>query len=231
MRGMAFLLSPRSPVARRLPSAKSPGRRRLFGLATNSLAASNSSRPPERLARRSRMSAMILRGIRRGRDGHYCPLPHRTVRAAFPHTAPAPDNGEAAVADCRMRPNPCSTLARPCVRSVRCWPAFPGASALRSTASSIGKPASFGGFVATMAGSDFSRPCITGFGSSPSQCGPPSLPNGGQTGDLLLMLPSTTATVSASATRRHRRARATLASRLDSHFPRCRSRSLVPGGE
>ena len=30
----------------------------------------------------------------------------------------------------------------------------------------------FAGFIATMAGSDFSRPCIIGFGSSPSRCGP-----------------------------------------------------------
>src|SRR3979490_1765651 len=30
----------------------------------------------------------------------------------------------------------------------------------------------FAGFTATMAGSDFSRPCIIGFGSSPSRCGP-----------------------------------------------------------
>jgi hypothetical protein len=33
-------------------------------------------------------------------------------------------------------------------------------------------PALFGGFVATMAESDFSCPCIIGFGSSPSRCGP-----------------------------------------------------------
>jgi hypothetical protein len=30
----------------------------------------------------------------------------------------------------------------------------------------------FAGFIATMARSDFSRPCIIGFGSSPSRCGP-----------------------------------------------------------
>ena len=30
----------------------------------------------------------------------------------------------------------------------------------------------FAGFIATMAGSDFSCPCIIGFGSSPSRCGP-----------------------------------------------------------
>src|SRR6202040_4131685 len=50
--------------------------------------------------------------------------------------------------------------------------AFSLASALRSTASAAGRPALFGGFVATMAESDFSCPCIIGFGSSPSRCGP-----------------------------------------------------------
>src|SRR6202030_2487532 len=39
-------------------------------------------------------------------------------------------------------------------------------------ASAAGRPALFGGFVATMAESDFSCPCIIGFGSSPSRCGP-----------------------------------------------------------
>jgi hypothetical protein len=36
-----------------------------------------------------------------------------------------------------------------------------------------GLPALFAGFIATMTRSDFSCPCIIGFGSSPSQCGPP----------------------------------------------------------
>src|SRR4029453_17609625 len=31
----------------------------------------------------------------------------------------------------------------------------------------------FAGFIATMTRSDFSGPCIIGFGSSPSRCGPP----------------------------------------------------------
>ena len=35
-------------------------------------------------------------------------------------------------------------------------------------------PALFVGFAATMAGSDFSRSCIIGYGSSPSRCGPGS---------------------------------------------------------
>ena len=53
-----------------------------------------------------------------------------------------------------------------------CWSVFPSAPALRSTGSAAGRPALFAGFLATMAGSDFSRPCITGYGSSPSRCGP-----------------------------------------------------------
>src|SRR3954471_9000994 len=39
--------------------------------------------------------------------------------------------------------------------------------ALRSTDSADGCPPLFAGFVATMARSDFSRPCIIGYGSSP----------------------------------------------------------------
>jgi len=43
----------------------------------------------------------------------------------------------------------------------------------------------FAGFIATMAGSDFSSPYIIGFGSSPSRCGPPGHNGpGGRTGDL-----------------------------------------------
>src|SRR6478672_5504727 len=67
---------------------------------------------------------------------------------------------------------PGDTLSRHCVRHVRNRFAFSLASALRSTASAAGRPVLFGGFVATMAESDFSCPCIIGFGSSPSRCGP-----------------------------------------------------------
>jgi hypothetical protein len=63
-------------------------------------------------------------------------------------------------------------FSRHCVRHVRHRFAFSLASALRSTASAAGRPALFGGFIATMAESDFSCPCIIGFGSSPSRCGP-----------------------------------------------------------
>jgi hypothetical protein len=42
----------------------------------------------------------------------------------------------------------------------------------------------FASFVATMAGSDFSGPCIIGVGSSPSRCGPQRQCHHGQTRDL-----------------------------------------------
>src|SRR5580693_5940494 len=40
------------------------------------------------------------------------------------------------------------------------------------------------GFTATMASSDFPRPCIIGYGSSPSRCGPPTRTTDGQTRDI-----------------------------------------------
>ncbi|EEA02867.1 hypothetical protein BH160DRAFT_1875 [Burkholderia sp. H160] len=60
---------------------------------------------------------------------------------------------------------------------------FPLVPALRSTHSAAGSPALFAGFVANMAESDFSRPFIIGYGSSPSRRGPVH-PATGQTGDL-----------------------------------------------
>jgi hypothetical protein len=50
---------------------------------------------------------------------------------------------------------------------VFCWSAFPLVSALGSTNSAADHSALFVGFPATMAESDFSRPCIIGYGSSP----------------------------------------------------------------
>jgi len=72
---------------------------------------------------------------------------------------------------CRMRSSACDTLTRLCVRHVLCWPAFPLVSALGSTGSAADRSALFAGFTATMAESDFLRPCIIGYGSSPSRCG------------------------------------------------------------
>src|SRR5712672_1921187 len=76
------------------------------------------------------------------------------------------------LATCRMRSSPCDTVARFCARSVLCWLAFPSAPALGSADSAADRSAAFTGFTATTAGSDFSRSCIIGYGSSPSRCGP-----------------------------------------------------------
>jgi hypothetical protein len=64
--------------------------------------------------------------------------------------------------------------ARKSARHVLCWSAFPLVPALGSTGSAVagsaadcstaGFAALFAGFTATMAGSDFSRPCIIGYG-------------------------------------------------------------------
>src|SRR6202030_1370339 len=147
------------------------------------------------------------------------------VRAAFLHTAPTSDVWRLASAF-RTCSGVGDTLSRHGVRHVRHRFAFSLASALRSTASAAGRPALFGGFVATMAESDFSCPCIIGFGSSPSRCGPVGLCSlwpdmrplrfrrvpfgrdvafdpGGATASRIAMphmLPSTVPSVSASAT-------------------------------
>ena len=76
------------------------------------------------------------------------------------------------LAACRTRSSPWDTLSRLGVRRVPPSSVFPLAPALGSTGSAAGRPASFAGFIATTAGSDFSRPCIIGYGSSPSRCGP-----------------------------------------------------------
>src|SRR6516164_6868866 len=77
------------------------------------------------------------------------------------------------LAACRMRSSACVTVPRLCLRPVLCWSAFPSAPVLGSTGSATGCPALFAGFAATSTESDSPRPCIIGFGSSPSRCGPP----------------------------------------------------------
>jgi hypothetical protein len=85
------------------------------------------------------------------------------------------------LATSRMRSSACGMLVWLCAQGMVCWPAFPLAPALRSTdsaatptadASAVGSFALFAGFIATMTRPDFSCPCIIGFGSSPSRCGP-----------------------------------------------------------
>jgi len=72
----------------------------------------------------------------------------------------------------RTRSNAWVTRARPSVRCVFCWSALPLVPGLGSTDSAAGRPALFVGFVATTPESDFSESCISGYGSSPSRCGP-----------------------------------------------------------
>ena len=73
---------------------------------------------------------------------------------------------------CRTRSRPWDTPCRLGVRGVPSCPAFSLAPALGSTNSSAGRPASFVRFTATQAESDPSTPCVIGFGSSSSRCGP-----------------------------------------------------------
>ena len=78
------------------------------------------------------------------------------------------------LATCRTRSSAWDTLSRSCARRVLCWLTFPSVPALRSTNSAASRLTLFVGFTATMAGSDFSCPYISGDGSSPSRCGPRS---------------------------------------------------------
>jgi hypothetical protein len=66
----------------------------------------------------------------------------------------------------RTRSIPDIEAARSCARTSRGPTAFPLVPALRSTHSLPGRPGSFVGFIATMAGSDFSSPFIAGYGHS-----------------------------------------------------------------
>ena len=100
-----------------------------------------------------------------GRDAHYCAPPAQNRTCGFPAYGSHLGCLTAKrwlFAACRTRSSAWVTRARICVRCVLCWSAFPSAPALRSTGSSAGCPASFVGFLATMAGSDFSRPFIAG---------------------------------------------------------------------
>src|SRR3974390_1444455 len=66
--------------------------------------------------------------------------------------------------------------AYPALSPVRaCWFALPSSPALRSidsAADTVSGSALFAGFLATMTGLDFPRPCSIGYASSPSRCGP-----------------------------------------------------------
>src|SRR5882672_6079283 len=112
----------------------------------------------------------------RGRDARYRAPPAQNRTCGFPaygsHLRYVTASRWLDPAACRMRSSACDAGTRLCVRPVLCWLAFPLASALRSTNSSTDRSASFAGFTTTMASSDFLLPFITGYGSSPSRCGP-----------------------------------------------------------
>ena len=72
----------------------------------------------------------------------------------------------------RMRSSACATVPRLGIRPVLCWSAFPLVPALGSTGSAADRSALFTGFLATMAKSDFPRPCIIGYGRVGSRRGP-----------------------------------------------------------
>ena len=76
------------------------------------------------------------------------------------------------LAACRIRSSALGASVRRCVRDAFCWRGFPLVSPLPSTASSAGRPASFGGFVGTTRRSDFPEPFIIGV----RLCGFPTRP-------------------------------------------------------
>ena len=115
-----------------------------------------------------RTSAASRASVSAGREAHIS-----SARSNFGGRTPTEPFPSMADGGCGMHTLQRLVDASPiCVRRVFCWSVFPLVPALCSTASAAGCPALFGGFFATMAESDFSCPCITGFGSSPSRCGP-----------------------------------------------------------
>jgi hypothetical protein len=71
-----------------------------------------------------------------------------------------------------VRGPPARATARLRVRRVRCWSTFPLVSALGSADSASRSLCLVRRLHSYLAESDFSRPCIIGYGSSPSRCGP-----------------------------------------------------------
>jgi hypothetical protein len=102
-----------------------------------------------------------------GRDDHYWapPAQNRTcgIPASGSHLGCLTAKRWLDQAVVRTRSSPGDTLARLGVRHVLVCPVFSSAPPLRSTRSGSGRPSPFAGFPATMKGSDFSSPCITGW--------------------------------------------------------------------
>jgi hypothetical protein len=100
-----------------------------------------------------------------GRDVRFIARPPpRSVRAAFPHTAPA--SGDLPCT--RQRLCHASLVLSPVRALLVRTPLGPRPSLhrLRYDRLRSGLPSLFAGFIATMTRSDFSRPCIIGYGSS-----------------------------------------------------------------
>src|SRR5262249_5762842 len=114
--------------------------------------------------------APALPGALRGRDASYLAPPAQIRTCGFP--AYGSHLGYRRQIGAVDEPAACVTLIRRRVRRLLSWRAFPSVPALRSTNSAADRSALFVGFTATMARSDFSCPCIIGYGSSPSRCGP-----------------------------------------------------------
>src|SRR5262245_48361990 len=129
----------------------------------------------------SRLLARLYRGRHRRRQSsthlHGATRPDPYVPNSGIRLPPWVDDGETLILRLTVcAPAPVTRFVRFCARPVLCWLAFPSAPALRSTGSAATVVALFVGFPATMAESDFSRPYIIGYGSSPSRCGPAALP-------------------------------------------------------
>jgi hypothetical protein len=108
--------------------------------------------------------------------------PHRSVRAGFPAYGSHLGYQRQRYAVCE--PTAVTRLCGSVSGACFVGPHSPWSPALGSTDSAADRSALFVGFPATMAESDFSRPCIIGYGSSPSRCGPPTRTTDGQTRDI-----------------------------------------------
>ena len=96
--------------------------------------------------------------------------PPRSVRAAFPHTAPTSglDGKQSTVCVPAPVTREPGTESRACLASPHSPRSLPFAPPTPRRIAPLCSPAS----QLAMARSDFSCPCIIGFGSSPSRCGP-----------------------------------------------------------
>jgi hypothetical protein len=135
-----------------------------------------------RASRRQRLPPRpsVVQRSRQGRPSPDAPRTDPDERISRIRLLPRVFDGSALRLAARA-PGPVTRLPRPAPGACVAGPRSPY---LRCTHSANGCPALFAGFFATMAGSDFSWPCIIGFGSSPSRCGLTAVCRIGQPGDL-----------------------------------------------